>query len=96
MVKMASLNMPEFQGDAERFDPSRWLENGAPLKKEPKGFMPFGEGPRKCLGMLLAKMEMRVRQNLSTHWDKHLWNFLTPRRVHAGLRHCMHAGRHAL
>jgi cytochrome P450 len=78
MVKMASLNMPEFQGDAERFDPSRWLENGAPLKKEPKGFMPFGEGPRKCLGMLLAKMEMRVRQNLSTHWDKHLWNFLTP------------------
>lgn len=60
MVKKAGLAMPEFQGDADRFDPSRWLEDGAPLKKEPKGFMPFGEGPRKCLGMLLAKMEMRV------------------------------------
>ncbi|EIE23940.1 cytochrome P450 [Coccomyxa subellipsoidea C-169] len=60
MVKKAGLAMPEFQGDADRFDPSRWLEDGAPLKKEPKGFMPFGEGPRKCLGMLLAKMEMRA------------------------------------
>jgi hypothetical protein len=29
-------------------------------RKEPKGYMPFGEGPRKCLGMLLAKCEMRV------------------------------------
>lgn len=60
MVKRASLQMPEFSGDGDRFNPSRWLEGGAPLKKEPKGFMPFGEGPRKCLGMLLAKTEMRV------------------------------------
>ncbi len=53
--------MPEFAADADNFRPERWLEeSGAPVKKEPKGFMPFGEGPRKCLGMLLAKMEMRV------------------------------------
>lgn len=61
MVKRAGLDMPEFAADADRFRPERWLEeSGAPVKKEPKGFMPFGQGPRKCLGMLLAKMEMRV------------------------------------
>ncbi|CAL8462567.1 g2100 [Coccomyxa elongata] len=61
MVKQAGLDMPEFAADADRFRPERWLEDsGAPVKKEPKGFMPFGEGPRKCLGMLLAKMEMRA------------------------------------
>ena len=47
MVKRAGLAMPEFAADAGRFRPERWLgEDGRPIK-DPKGFMPFGEGPRK-------------------------------------------------
>ena len=62
MVKRAGLAAPEFAADAQRFRPERWLgEDGCPIK-EPKGYMPFGEGPRKSLGMLLARMEMRVRR----------------------------------
>ena len=29
-------------------------------RREPSGYMPWGEGPRKCLGMPLARAEMRV------------------------------------
>ncbi len=47
MVKRAGLAMPEFAADAQRFRPERWLgEDGSPIK-DPKGYMPFGEGPRK-------------------------------------------------
>ena len=61
MVKRAGLAVPEFAADAGAFRPERWLgEDGRPIK-EPKGFMPFGSGPRLCLGMRLANMEMRVR-----------------------------------
>ena len=62
MVKRSGLAVPEFAGDADAFRPERWLspEEGTPIK-DPKGYMPFGEGPRKCLGMLLAKCELRVR-----------------------------------
>lgn len=36
--------------------------------------MPFGEGPRKCLGMLLAKTEMRVSlPHLLPLQTQHFW-----------------------
>ena len=61
MVRRASLELPEFAADAEVFRPERWLnERGCPFIREPKGFMPWGDGPRKCLGMPLAKTELRV------------------------------------
>ncbi|CAK0753854.1 hypothetical protein CVIRNUC_002252 [Coccomyxa viridis] len=61
MVKRAGLAVEDFKEDATEFKPARWLESdGQPLKTSPRGFMPFGGGPRICLGMLLAKMEMRA------------------------------------
>ncbi|KAI1746395.1 cytochrome P450 [Xylaria scruposa] len=43
--------------DAERFDPSRW-EN--PSDEAKNSFMPFGLGPRNCIGLNLARMELRL------------------------------------
>ncbi|KAL4984893.1 cytochrome P450 [Aspergillus falconensis] len=43
--------------EPERFDPSRW-EN--PTKAMKDAFMPFGAGSRNCIGLHLAKMELRL------------------------------------
>jgi cytochrome P450 len=50
---------PEIWGDAEAFRPERWLDGGA--ERLPRGaYFPFGLGPRICIGMPLAEMEMRL------------------------------------
>ncbi|KAJ3553602.1 hypothetical protein NPX13_g10852 [Xylaria arbuscula] len=43
--------------DPEKFDPSRW-ENPTPAMKD--AFMPFGGGSRICIGLHLAKIELRL------------------------------------
>ncbi|RWA10739.1 hypothetical protein EKO27_g4358 [Xylaria grammica] len=43
--------------DPERFDPSRW-ENPTQAMKD--AFMPFGGGSRICIGLHLAKVELRL------------------------------------
>ncbi|KAI1379517.1 cytochrome P450 [Hypoxylon crocopeplum] len=43
--------------DPEKFDPSRW-EN--PSTEAKNAFMPFGIGPRTCIGLNLARMELRL------------------------------------
>ncbi|KAI2621287.1 cytochrome P450 [Hypoxylon sp. NC1633] len=43
--------------DPEKFDPSRW-EN--PSGEAKNAFMPFGIGPRTCIGLNLARMELRL------------------------------------
>jgi cytochrome P450 len=47
---------PDVWPDAERFDPERFL--GA--RPKPYEFFPFGGGVRRCLGMALALVEMRI------------------------------------
>lgn len=44
---------PEFGPDPESFDPNRWNTI------KPRSFMPFGYGPRMCLGKELALVESR-------------------------------------
>lgn len=50
---------PELWGDADAFRPERWLDGSA--RSLPRGsYLPFGLGPRMCIGMPLADMEMRL------------------------------------
>ncbi|CAG5134780.1 unnamed protein product [Candidula unifasciata] len=50
---------PKHWVDPEKFDPDRFSpENKA--NRDPLAFMPFGYGPRTCLGMRLALMELKV------------------------------------
>jgi cytochrome P450 len=46
---------PKYWDDPETFDPERWAE-GENLKHR-LAYMPFGAGPRKCIGNNLAMME---------------------------------------
>jgi cytochrome P450 family 135 len=42
--------------DAEEFRPERFLDGSAP----PYTFIPFGGGPRRCIGASFATMEMKT------------------------------------
>jgi cytochrome P450 len=50
---------PEVWKDPERFDPSRFFPDGPPLS-HPLAWMPFGAGPRLCIGKEFALMEMQM------------------------------------
>lgn len=50
--------MPELWPDPERFDPTRWGPD-AP-EPAPYAFVPFGGGPRRCIGFALATLELQV------------------------------------
>jgi len=51
--------MEEYWGeDANEFNPNRWIEN-PDLEKAPF-FMPFGAGPRNCIGMRFANVQARL------------------------------------
>jgi cytochrome P450 len=43
--------------EPNRFDPERFAPD---VKHEPYNFLPFGGGPRNCIGMAFAQVEMRV------------------------------------
>ncbi|KAG8333214.1 hypothetical protein J6590_005969 [Homalodisca vitripennis] len=52
-------NDPELFPDPERFIPERFSkENKSNIK--PYSYMPFGEGPRFCIGMRFAKMSVKT------------------------------------
>jgi cytochrome P450 len=49
---------PQFYPDPERFDPERWREESAGRRTLPKFvYLPFGAGPRVCVGASLALTE---------------------------------------
>ena len=48
---------PEIFPDPYKFDPERFREG---VEYDPCAFAPFGLGDRKCLGIKLAMLEMKV------------------------------------
>lgn len=50
---------PEIYPDPERFDPERFSDENKKTRDN-AAFMPFGIGPRNCIGMRFAIIEMKL------------------------------------
>jgi cytochrome P450 len=49
-------HLPELYADPERFDPARWFG----LRRGPYEYLPFGAGPRTCIGISFANAAMKL------------------------------------
>ncbi|CAF3607839.1 unnamed protein product [Rotaria socialis] len=50
---------PDFWTDPEKFIPERFLP-AEKAKRHPMSFLPFGDGPRNCIGMRFALLEAKL------------------------------------
>ncbi|XP_049809514.1 cytochrome P450 4c3-like [Schistocerca nitens] len=51
---------PDLFPEPDLFDPGRFLPGGSATSRQPGSYLPFGTGPRKCVGARFADLEMRV------------------------------------
>lgn len=52
-------NDPEYYPNPDKFDPNRFAIDNI-KERDPMAFLPFGDGPRACLGLRFAMMEVRI------------------------------------
>lgn len=79
IISMSIIDLhyhPEIFTNPEAFDPDRWLENDIEkLKSMERAFVPFGRGPRQCIGLELAKEEITLMTgNLFHAFDLELFD----------------------
>jgi pentalenene oxygenase len=61
---------PTLHPDPERFDPDRWV--GAPSMHRNATMLPFGKGPRKCIGESFALTEATIAlATIAARWRLH-------------------------
>ena len=51
---------PQYFKDPDNFDPERFIDPDTGKNREPHGFLPFGSGPRFCIGQRFALMEVKL------------------------------------
>lgn len=81
-VAMASMIVQQddrFIPRAKEFLPERWLKQteGCPSIKDahPFVYLPFGNGPRTCIGRRLAMLEMEILVSRITRLFDYRWNY---------------------
>jgi cytochrome P450 len=57
---IGSHRLPSFYPEPERFDPDRFSPQRQEHKQRPFSLIGFGGGPRICIGIAFAKMEMKI------------------------------------
>ena len=68
---------PNLFPDPEKFDPERWLKGSKVLDKYYND-VPFGFGPRMCIGLLIAFLNIKTKNGLNVQDAFNVYQIMGP------------------